>query len=145
MCPLLCCTRCAAAEQRRADRREALLRKLESTQPGSRTLVEWLAATRASGGFIRRVLGPVLLEMSPVADAGWAGYLEQVIGRRGLCTVVTEHMCVGAGPLACGREGLARQAVWHSGMGLWAWLELHRRAPRQVRLSCVGHHPGNAC
>ncbi|KAG2448841.1 hypothetical protein HYH02_006192 [Chlamydomonas schloesseri] len=84
--------RLETAEQRRADRREALLRKLEGAQSGSRALVDWLAATRGQGGFVRRVLGPVLLEMSPVADAGWAGYLEQVIGRRGLCAVVTEHI-----------------------------------------------------
>lgn len=53
--------------------------------------MEWLAATRAAGGFRGRVLGPVLLELSPVADAAWAGYLEQYIGRRGLCTVMTEQ------------------------------------------------------
>eukprot|EP00198_Chlamydomonas_reinhardtii_P001034 XP_001690369.1 structural maintenance of chromosomes protein 5A [Chlamydomonas reinhardtii] len=83
--------RLETAEQRRTDRREALLCKLDGAQRGSRQLVEWLAATRAAGGFRGRVLGPVLLELSPVADAAWAGYLEQYIGRRGLCTVMTEQ------------------------------------------------------
>ncbi|KAG2501172.1 hypothetical protein HYH03_000987 [Edaphochlamys debaryana] len=84
--------RLEVAESNRSDRREQRLRKLDAACPGSRQLLAWLEATRAAGGFRRRVEGPALLEISPIADRHWAAGLELMLGAGNLGAVCTEDM-----------------------------------------------------